>query len=117
MLSSRSVDLTKTLRFEVVLVDLMRTLPVFVDVEVLVDATEHVEYPFPCAVTQAAVGEAHTVRVPNAAPQRLLADAVVIMIVVEEAVEYHTPEGKVDVEGAGVVLADEEVEAGPAQVE
>lgn len=121
VLSSVLVDLIITLPLEVVVLeDLMRTLPAF---DVLVGATEHVENFCPCAETQAAVGDAHTVRVPEAAPHRLFADAVVMTIVVEAAAEYHIPEGRVDVDGAGVMLAEDEVltedevEAGPAQVE
>lgn len=114
VLSSTLVDMNMTFPLDVVvLLGLIKTLPAF---EVLVGATEQVDIPLPTAVTQAAVGDAHTVRVPEAAPHRLFADAVVMTIVVDAAVEYHIPDGRVEV-GAAVVLTDDEVDTGPAQVE
>lgn len=65
-----------------------------VGVGVLAGAPEHVEYPLPTE-TQAAVEEAQTVRVPKAAPHRSSSEAVLITMVVDSAVEYHIPDGKV----------------------
>lgn len=73
-----------------------------------VGVAEQEEYD-PLTLTQLAVGVAHTVRVPKAAPHRSPDEAVVITIVVAEADDCQTPVPVCTVVGAGVEV---EVNAG-----